>query len=224
MARIIKLKGSAIKKSGTKGAAKRKLGGLARPSATASAILGKKAMDLKLLAAHELNPKWVKHYRRLLTWRERVLKVKMGLAKDAVEETPVYGMDMADAATDEFDRALALSKLTAEQDALYEIEAAIKRVHQNTYGICELTGKPIPEARLAAIPWTRFTAQAESQLERQGAVSHTHLGAVGSVHGLATGTLEGSELIEDKEAPSAKDEELWPFYSLPGSRVQAKRK
>src|SRR5438046_5114745 len=141
MASIIKLKGSATKKSVTKGAAKRTLSGLARPSATASASLGTKSMDLKPLAAHELNPKWAKHYRRLLAWRDRVLKEKKDLAKDAVEETPVYGIDMADAATDEFDRALALSKLTAEQDALYEIEEAIKRIHQNTYGICEQIGR-----------------------------------------------------------------------------------
>src|SRR5207247_4853443 len=122
MARMIKLKSSEARKSESKSAAKRTPSGKARPSATASAILGKKSMGLKPLAPHELNPKWVKHYRRLLAWRDRVLKEKEDLAKDAVEETPVFSMDMADAATDEFDRDLALSKLTAEQDALYEIE------------------------------------------------------------------------------------------------------
>ena len=43
---------------------------------------------------------------------------------------------------------------------MYEIEEALKRIEKGTYGVCELTNKPIPRARLEAIPWTRFTVTA----------------------------------------------------------------
>ena len=50
-----------------------------------------------------------------------------------------------------FDRDFALSLLSSDQDALYEIDEAIKRIEKGTYGVCELTGKSIPKARLEAI-------------------------------------------------------------------------
>jgi RNA polymerase-binding transcription factor DksA len=74
---------------------------------------------------------------------------------------------MADAGTDEYDRNLALGILSAEQDSIYEIEQALGRIANGTYGICELTGKRIDEARLEALPWTRFTAESEARLEKE---------------------------------------------------------
>lgn len=146
-----------------------------------------------------INPKWAKHHRRLLELRARLLEEKAVLAEEAMEENPTYSMSMADAATDEFDRDLALSELAAEQDALYEIDEAIRRIENNAYGICEVTGKPIPEARLNAVPWTRFIAEAEEQLERQGAVGHAHLGQVGSTKGaIPAGFAPAPEEAETK--------------------------
>ncbi len=83
---------------------------------------------------------------------------------------------MADAGTDEYDRDFALGMLSSQQDAVYEIEEALNRIWDGTYGICELTGKRIPQARLEAIPWARFTAEAEKQLEKDGALHRTRLG------------------------------------------------
>jgi RNA polymerase-binding transcription factor DksA len=60
-----------------------------------------------------------------------------------------------------------LSLLSQEQDALYEIEEALKRVDAGTYGICEMSGKPIPHARLEAIPFARFTVECQTQIEKQ---------------------------------------------------------
>ena len=85
-------------------------------------------------------------------------------------------MHMADAATDTFNRDFNLGVLSSEQDALYEIDEAINRICNGTYGICELTGKKIEKARLEAIPWTRFTAAAERQLEKEGTVKRTRIG------------------------------------------------
>src|SRR5206468_698543 len=112
--------------------------------------------------------KWKEHYNRLDQLRERLMAKKGDLTEDARQETPTFSMHMADAATDTYDRDWALSMLSSEQNAVYEIEAAMERIRNGTYGKCELTGKPIEPDRLEAIPWTRFTAEAERELENNG--------------------------------------------------------
>jgi len=120
--------------------------------------------------------KWQKHYKWLIELRDHLLSCKGDLAKDASEERPTFSMHMGDAGTDEYDRDFALSMISSEQDALYEIEQAFNRIQSGTYGICELTGKRIEPERLVAIPWTRFSASAERQLESKGEVGRTRLG------------------------------------------------
>jgi len=83
---------------------------------------------------------------------------------------------MSDAGTDTYDRDFALSMMSLEQDGLYEIQEALSRIQHGTYGICELTGKPIEPERLEAIPWTRFSADAEKRLEREGGATRARLG------------------------------------------------
>jgi DnaK suppressor protein len=127
-------------------------------------------------AANERVPeKWKKQYRRLAETRDYLLSRQNDLVKDASEEQPAFSLHMADAATDSFDRDLALSRISSEQDAVYEIDEAMMRIRRGNYGICELTGKPIERERLEAIPWTRFSAAAEQQLEKNGEVRRARL-------------------------------------------------
>lgn len=114
--------------------------------------------------------KWAEANRHLLELLDTLGRRRSELAQDALEEKPTFSTHMADAGTDTYDRDVALGLLSAEQDALYEIEEALERIRNGTYGICELTGRPIEPARLAAIPWTRFTAEAEQRLEREGVI------------------------------------------------------
>lgn len=107
--------------------------------------------------------------------RDYLLERKSDLVKDATEEQPAFSLHMADAGTDSFDRDFALSRISSEQDAVYEIDEALMRIRRGTYGVCELSGKPIERARLEAIPWTRFSADAEKQLEREGAIRRAKL-------------------------------------------------
>jgi RNA polymerase-binding transcription factor DksA len=76
-------------------------------------------------------------------------------------------MHQADAGSDAYDRDFALSLLSQEQDALYEIEEALKRIDGGTYGVCEMSGKPIPHARLEAIPFARYTVECQTLIEKQ---------------------------------------------------------
>lgn len=168
--------------------------------ATAASILGKAATKSKDAdPAARIKADWQKYYKNLLDLRERLLNQMSGLAKESAEEMASYSLHMADSGTDNFDRDFALSLLSSDQDAIYEIEEALKRIEKGTYGVCELTGKTIPKARLDAIPWTRFTVEAQAQLERDGALRSRKLGQLGTVD-----SSGGVEVAEDEEEPEEK--------------------
>ncbi len=130
-----------------------------------------------------------------------------GLAKESAQELPGYSLHMADSGTDNFDRDFALSLLSADQDSVYEIEEALKRIERKTYGVCELTGKVIPRARLEAIPWTRFTVEAQAQLEKDGALKSRRLGALGSVDSIGTTDVESDDEDQPEEHKAVKEKE-----------------
>jgi len=154
----------------------------------------------------KVKSEWQKYYTTLLELRERLLAQMNGLAKESAEEMSSYSLHMADSGTDNFDRDFALSLLSSDQDAIYEIEEALKRIEKNTYGICELTGKSIPKARLEAIPWTRFTVEAQAQLERDGALRQRRLGALGSVDSVGGVEIADGDDEEPEEKPAKEKE------------------
>ena len=109
-------------------------------------------------------------------------------SKDDAGDLSSYGQHMADAGTDTFDRDFALSLVSSEQEALAEIEAAIKRIHDGTYGVCEITGKPIAKDRLLAVPFTRYSAEAQKEIERNRHRVRTQAGLF-SEHGDDAGKM-----------------------------------
>ncbi len=182
--------------------------GSSKSIATSAAILGRPVAkagagpDLK-----KVKPEWQKFCLHLLELREQLVKQMNGLAAESAQEMAGYSLHMADSGTDNFDRDFALSLLSSDQDAVYEIEEALKRIDRKTFGVCELTGKPIPKARLEAIPWTRFTVDAQAQLEREGALKSRRLGALGSIDSVGTSTdVEGDDDEHSEEQPKANKE------------------
>lgn len=173
-------------------------------AATAASILGHSVVKTREDGVPKrVKAEWQKYYAHLLELRAQLLNQMDGLAKQSAEEVPGYSLHMADSGTDNFDRDFALSLLSSDQDAIYEIEEALKRIEKNTYGVCELTGKAIPKSRLEAIPWARFTVQAQSQLEREGALRQRRLGQLGSID--AVGAPEVEEDEESEEKPKEKE-------------------
>ena len=152
----------------------------------------------------KVKPEWLKYHQNLLELHARLQHQMNGLAKESAEEMASYSLHMADSGTDNFDRDFALSLLSSDQDAIYEIEEALKRIEKDSYGVCELTGKAIPKARLDAIPWTRFTVEAQAQLEKEGALRSRKLGTLGSVD--TTGAVEVEEEEEVEEKPVKEKE------------------
>jgi DnaK suppressor protein len=125
-------------------------------------------------AGHEkLSPFLKKQKAKLLQLRDSLLDAMMGVSRDTLRaraegsEASAFGMHQADAGSDAYDRDFALSLLSQEQDALYEIEEALKRIDGGTYGVCEMSGKPIPHARLEAIPFARYTVECQTLIEKQ---------------------------------------------------------
>ena len=177
-------------------------------SATAASILGGPGPTVKARKNGEAKVKaqWAKFYQRLIELRDQLIRQMNGLAKESAQEMAGYSLHMADSGTDNFDRDFALSLLSSDQDAIYEIEEALKRIEKNTYGICELTGKAIPRDRLEAIPWTRFTVQAQAQLEREGALRQRRLGALGTVDAVGMPEVEGDEGDEPEEKAKGEKE------------------
>lgn len=156
--------------------------------------------------------KWEKYRKRLLALRSHLEAKRRNHALAARETLESFSMDMADAATDEFDHALALSELSSEQAALYEIDEALARIESGTYGICEITGKPIPESRLNVLPWTRFSGAVERRLEGEGEIRRPQLGKLRSV----TGQVRREFSLgagEETATPSPNDETLFSHKS-----------
>ncbi|KAB2674255.1 MAG: transcriptional regulator [Verrucomicrobia bacterium] len=181
-------------------------------SASAAAILGRPLAKLSKGASLAWTPvsrvklEWQKYYQNLLDLHERLRNQMTGLAKESQAEMENYSLHMGDSGTDNFDRDFALSLLSSDQDAIYEIEEALKRIEKGTYGVCELTAKPIPRARLDAIPWARFTVESQAQLEKEGALrQRNRLGSLGTVES-GSGVEVDDDDMEIEEKPSKEKE------------------
>ena len=111
--------------------------------------------------------------KRLLDLRDHFLDQMQSVAQDSLRsraesnEASAVGQHQADAGSDAYEKDFALSLLSQEQDALYEIEEALKRLELGTYGVCEMSNKVIPHTRLEAIPFARFTVECQQQLEKE---------------------------------------------------------
>jgi RNA polymerase-binding transcription factor DksA len=131
----------------------------------------KKSTDL---SSEEVPKKWKKYYKLLVELRGHV-RDELNLhtsdtlkhsSRDDSGDLSSYGSHQADAGTDTFDRDFALSLVSNEQEALNEIEEAILRIKNGTYGVCEVTGKAIPAARLTAVPFARFSVDGQAEYEK----------------------------------------------------------
>src|ERR1700756_4817943 len=156
----------------------------------------------------KLSPFLKKQKAKLLQLRDSLLDAMMGVSRDTLRaraegsEASAFGMHQADAGSDAYDRDFALSLLSQEQDALYEIEEALKRIDGGTYGACEMSGKPTPHARLEAIPFARYTVECQTLIEKQKKATRIRQ-PVTSLFGLTD--EEGGETEEEDTITDSKD-------------------
>ena len=117
---------------------------------------------------------------RLAQERERLDEVRStfdaeGLTdqseSDSVGELSSYDQHQADLGTETFEREKDLSILEQVEAELADVEHALRRLDEGTYGMCEVCGKPIPEERLEAMPATRLCLEHQSEAEREVRIS-----------------------------------------------------
>lgn len=108
------------------------------------------------------------HFRHLLlARRRRILGTVQGMEEEALKASDQdFSVDhMADHGSDNFEQDFTLALVESERRELFEIDRALVRLEQGTYGICEGTGDPIPRPRLEAIPWARYSVEYQRKLE-----------------------------------------------------------
>jgi len=82
------------------------------------------------------------------------------------DEATGYSQHQADQGTDDFDRTIGLELTAREYDILKQIDRALEKITENTYGICDVTGDEIPKARLEAVPYATMTVKAQEKFEK----------------------------------------------------------
>jgi len=82
------------------------------------------------------------------------------------DEATGYSQHQADQGTDDFDRTISLELTSKEYDILRQIERALQKMEENTYGVCDITGEDIPLPRLEAVPYATMTVKAQEKFEK----------------------------------------------------------
>ncbi len=86
--------------------------------------------------------------------------------KEASGDLSSYSFHMADQGTDNFDREFSLNLVSSEQDILYEIDDALRRIDLGSYGACEECGDRIGKERLKALPFAKMCIQCKEKAEK----------------------------------------------------------
>jgi DnaK suppressor protein len=131
--------------------------------------------DIKFKRNKYFSVKELAFYRDLLLkQRDRIIDGIQFLSSDTLTRSQressgdlsSYSVHMADQGTDNFDREFAMNLVSGEQDILYEINEALRRIELGTYGICEVSSKPIEKERLKILPYARYCVAVQSERER----------------------------------------------------------
>jgi DnaK suppressor protein len=134
----------------------------------------KKTTPAKSPKAQRLSQADLDHFRELLLRKraeisgnvneiegETLKKSRLDASGD-LSSMPIH---MADLGTDNYEQEFALGLMDSERRILHEIDAALQRIQEGTYGICEGTGEPIARARLEAQPWARYCVEYARKME-----------------------------------------------------------
>ncbi len=106
--------------------------------------------------------------KRLVDLREQILRTLKGATKEVTEpdESKGYSQHQADEGTDDFVKNINLEVSSKEQGILRQIDRALEKIEEDTYGTCDLTGEEIPLKRLEAVPYAVMTVKAQEQFEK----------------------------------------------------------
>jgi RNA polymerase-binding protein DksA len=121
-----------------------------------------------------LSPRELEYYRSLLLAKRRELVGDMSsMEREALRSTSGTNLSnlpihMADMGTDNYEQEFTLGLVEKDRQLLREINAALAKIQDGTYGLCEGTGKPISKPRLEAQPWAKYSIEHARALEKGG--------------------------------------------------------
>ena len=122
-----------------------------------------------------LNREQIKQFRQLLiTERAKFVEEIKSIAKDASKspreasgDLSAYTVHMADMAADTYERELSMNIASSEQEVLYQIDDALKRLDDGSYGICQQCNQPISMSRLKAVPYASMCISCQRVKEQK---------------------------------------------------------
>ena len=106
--------------------------------------------------------------KRLEEMRDQMTHLIRDTTEDvrSTDEVKGYSQHQADEGTDDFIRTVNLEVTSQEVGVLRQIEHALEKIEDGTYGICDVTGEEIPLARLEALPYATMTVKAQEKFEK----------------------------------------------------------
>jgi DnaK suppressor protein len=123
----------------------------------------------------ETNKEAYEPYRKILLKRREEL---CSSVKNHAQELPDTGMegvagDTSDHAAADFASEMFGALLERQAGTLEEVERALRKMDEGTYGVCEICEKPIPSKRMKALPWARFCLDCQQKQDRRSAMRKT---------------------------------------------------
>lgn len=132
----------------------------------------KKTIIHKKAAPVKLNPKLENYKKILLKTKEQIAgdirnlsDENKGSGDDRSGDVSGHAMHMADVATDMYDREFTLGLASNDRAMLYDIDEALQRIKDGSFGVCSECKKAIPATRLKAIPHARLCLKCQEKHE-----------------------------------------------------------
>ncbi len=114
-----------------------------------------------------MNDRQLEYFRRkLIVWKQELMS-QSAETVEALQESGRNVPDIADRASEETDRALELRTRDRQRKLVSKIDAALRRIDNNEFGYCEVSGEPISLKRLDARPIAVMTLEAQEKHERR---------------------------------------------------------
>lgn len=210
-------KAKSAKKSAKAPAKKAKKTAEKKPAAKKTTAAEKPSTKRRRAIKSPLSKKELRDFReRLLVKRRELLGDMSGMEAEAFRDNKGNGasdlstmpVHMADIGTDNYEQEFTLGLIESERKLLRDIDQALERIENGTYGICLGTGEPIGTARLRAKPWARYTIDYARKLE-QGLVrqpNSSYQNALDSIFG-DNGDGDDDEDDDDVNAEDLEEEE-----------------
>ena len=112
--------------------------------------------------------------REIEVFKKRLEELKIQMTQFVIEASEEvksnedkrgYSQHQADEGTDDFDRTININLSDQEMKVLKQIDRALEKIEEGTYGVCDMSGEDIPIKRLEAVPYATMTVKAQEELE-----------------------------------------------------------